>query len=57
MDLLLHSYMYTNIISRSKIKILSNFIEKTFRIYQITKYNVSLWKNITIYKIMKPDIL
>ena len=42
MDLLLHSYLYTNIISKSEIKILSNFIEKTFRIYQITKYNVGL---------------
>ena len=35
-------YLYNNIISGSEIKILSNFIEKTFRLYQITKYNVSL---------------
>ena len=26
------------------MNILSNFIEKTFRIYQITEYNASLWK-------------
>ena len=48
MDLLLPSYLYNNIISGSEIKIHSNFIQKTFRIYQITIYNVTLWKNITI---------
>ena len=46
MDLLLLSYLYNNIISGSEIKILSDFIEKTIRIYQITKYNVSLWEKL-----------